>query len=290
MHFRTPKFLAKNKMSAQCKMKSEKRKTHLWRIVYFSLFIFHLSLFSSCLSHKELINFRTGEEEKPTLINLSKQDILNQADIKLQANDVLAIIIASPDGVLATPFNIVPAQLTSQVITATSPTTYLINNEGIIDLPSIGTIKAGGLTIKEVREEILKRVSKDIVNPSVNVRLINFKISVLGEVMNPGTIQIESERITILEALAKAGDFTPYSNRRHVMVIREKNGVREIGELDLKDNKFFASPYYFLQQNDVVYIEPTKGKIAQVQQPINTYLQPVQVGISIIAILIALFK
>lgn len=290
MHFRTPKFLAKNKMSAQCKMKSEKHKTHLWRIVYFSLFIFHLSLFSSCLSHKELINFRTGEEEKPTLINLSKQDILNQADIKLQANDVLAIIIASPDGVLATPFNIVPAQLTSQVITATSPTTYLINNEGIIDLPSIGTIKAGGLTIKEVREEILKRVSKDIVNPSVNVRLINFKISVLGEVMNPGTIQIESERITILEALAKVGDFTPYSNRRHVMVIREKNGVREIGELDLKDNKFFASPYYFLQQNDVVYIEPTKGKIAQVQQPINTYLQPVQVGISIIAILIALFK
>jgi polysaccharide biosynthesis/export protein len=128
------------------------------------------------------------------------------------------------------------------------------------------------------------------VNPSVNVRLINFKVSVLGEVMHPGSIQVESERITILEALAKVGDFTSYSDRHHVMVIREKNGVREIGDLNLKDTKFFTSPYYFLQQNDVIYIEPTKGKIAQIQQPVNTYLQPVQVGISVIAILIALFK
>lgn len=291
MHFRTPKFLAKNKMSAQCKMKSEKRKTHLWRIVYFSLFIFHLSLFSSCLSHKELINFRTGEEEKPTLINLSKQDILNQADIKLQPSDVLAIIITSPDGgVLSLPYNLVPPQMAMQIQSASAPNTFLINSEGLLDLPAIGVLKAGGMTVNELREEIIKRVSKDIVNPSVNVRLINFKISVMGEVNRPGIIQVLSERKTILEALAEAGDFTPYSNRRHVMVIREKNGVREIGELDLKDNKFFASPYYFLQQNDVVYIEPTKGKIAQVQQPINTYLQPVQVGISIIAILIALFK
>jgi polysaccharide biosynthesis/export protein len=246
--------------------------------------------FSSCLSHKELINFRTGEEKTPTLINLSKQDILNQADIKLQTNDVLAIIIASPDGVLATPYNIVSTQTSSQTLSANSPTTYLINNEGFIDLPTLGRIKSAGLTTKEVRDEILTRLTKDLVNPSVNVRLINFKISIMGEVGNPSTIQVENERITILEALAKAGDFTPYSDRRHVMVIREKNGVREFGELDLKDNKFFSSPYYFLQQNDVIYIEPTKGKIAQIQQPVNTYLQPVQVGISIIAILIALFK
>jgi polysaccharide biosynthesis/export protein len=247
-------------------------------------------LFTSCLSHKELINFRTGEEKAPTLAKLSKQEILNQVDIKLQANDVLAIIVASPDGVLATPYNIVSSQMGAQTITPTSPTTYIINSDGFIDLPTIGRLKAGNLTVKEVRDEIAKRVSKDLINPSVNVRLINFKVSVLGEVHNPSSIQIESERINILEALAKVGDFTPYSDRRHVMVIREKNGVREFGELDLKDNKFFDSPYYYLQQNDIVYIEPTKGKIAQIQQPVNTYLQPVQVGISIIAILIALFK
>ena len=250
-------------------------------------FLFVLVFFSSCLSHKELINFRTGEELAPTLVNLSKQEILNQADIKLQPNDVLAIIIASPDGVLATPYNIIPNQVT-QVLTPNSPATYLINRDGFIDLPSLGSIKASGLTVKEVREEVFTRVSKDLINPSVNVRLINFKISVLGEVTRPGTFQISNERVTILEALAEAGDFTPYSNRRHVMIIREKNGVREIGELDLKDTKFFLSPFYFLQQNDVIYIEPIKGKIAQIQQPVNTYLQPIVSGLSIIATLTSL--
>lgn len=263
---------------------TKKRIKYLLYIVIVNVF------FTSCLSHKELINFRTGEEKAPTLASLTKQDILNQADIKLQANDVLAIIVASPDGVLASPYNIIPAQLGTQVLSPTSPATYLINSEGFIDLPTLGKLKAAGLTVKEVKEEIATRVSKDLVNPSVNVRLINFKVSVLGEVMHPGAIQVENERINILEALAKVGDFTPYSDRRHVMVIREKNGVREFGELDLKDNKFFSSPYYYLQQNDIIYIEPTKGKIAQIQQPVNTYLQPVQVGISVIAILIALFK
>lgn len=267
-----------------------------FKIKYFNIknIFFFISIIcllcTSCLSHKELINFRTGDEKTPTLINLPKQEILNRADIKLQANDVLAIIIASPDAILATPYNIVSSQMSTQVISPTSPATYLINNEGFVDLPSLGSIKAAGLSVKEVKEEIIKRVSKDLVNPSVNVRLINFKVSVLGEVTRPGDIQVENERISILEALAKVGDFTPYSDRRHVMVIREKNGVREIGELNLKDTQFFSSPYYFLQQNDVIYIEPAKGKIAQVQQPINVYLQPVQVGISAIAILIALFK
>ena len=279
MKLKMPKFLVYNKMG-----KSIARRLS---IIHYPLSII-LIFFSSCLSHKELINFRTGEEPVPTLVNLSKQDILNQADIKLQANDVLAIIIASPDGVLATPYNIVPSQMATQIISAVSPATYLINSEGFIDLPTIGRLKVAGLTVKEVREAILVPVSKDIINPSVNVRLINFKISVMGEVMRPGTIQISSERITILEALSDAGDFTPYSNRRHVMVIREKNGVREFGEIDLKDTKFFTSPYYFLQQNDVIYVEPTKGKIAQIQQPVNTYLQPIVSGLSIIATLTSL--
>ncbi len=304
MHFRMPKFLANSLKGKGQKAKSKEQQpishTSLLApcplpfafcplpfapcllLLAFCLF------FSSCLSHKELINFRTGEEPAPTLVNMSKQDILNQADIKLQTNDVLAIIIASPDGVLATPYNIVPAQMSTQVVTPISPATYLINSAGIIDLPTIGTIKAAGLTVKEVREEILALVSKEIINPSVNVRLINFKVSVTGEVTKPGTFQVQSERMTVIEALAEAGDFTPYSNRHHVMVIREKNGVREIGDLDFKDTKFFTSPYYFLQQNDVIYVEPTKGKIAQIQQPINTYLQPIVSGLSIIASLTSL--
>ena len=224
MKLKMPKFLVYNKKEQETRTVIHYPLStirYLLSITHYSLFIL-IVFFSSCLSHKELINFRTGEEPTPTLVNMSKQDILNQADIKLQANDVLAIIIASPDGILATPYNIVPSQMATQIISAVSPATYLINSEGFIDLPTIGHIKVAGLTVKEVREAILVPVSKEIINPSVNVRLINFKISVMGEVMRPGTIQISSERITILEALSEAGDFTPYSNRRHVMVIREK--------------------------------------------------------------------
>ncbi len=290
MYFKMPKFSVNSIKSngQRVKMKGLKSTPSVKQIIYFLLFTFHCSLFTSCLTHKELINFRTGEEPVPTLSHMSKQDILNQADIKLQTNDVLAIIIASPDGILATPFNIVSTQQGAQTFTPNSPTTYLINSAGVIDLPTIGTIKAAGLTVNEVREEILTRVSKDLVNPSVNVRLINFKVSVTGEVGRPGVIQVQNERMTIIEALAEAGDFTPYSNRRHVMVIREKNGVREIGELDFKDTQFFTSPYYFLQQNDVIYVEPIKGKIAQIQQPINTYIQPVVSALSVIATLTSL--
>ena len=223
------------------------------------------------------------------LSSLPKQDIVNQLDIKLQPNDVLAIVISSPDGgILASPYNIVSAQMSTQTLTPNSPATYLISSDGFIDLPTIGRLKVSALTTREVREEILTRVSKDLVNPSVNVRLFNFKVSVTGEVGKPGSIQVLNERLTILDALADAGELTPYSNREHIQIIREKNGVREFGEINLKDNKFFASPYYFLQQNDVVYVEPTKKKIAQLQQPFNTYLQPVVSGLSIIATLTGL--
>jgi polysaccharide biosynthesis/export protein len=236
------------------------------------------------LSHKEMINFRTGEEVKPTLVTLTKQDITNQLELRLQANDVLGIVITTPDngGLLASPYNFMTPQTAGQVLSITSPATFIIGNEGFIDVPTIGKIKALGLTVRELKEEISKLVSKEIINPSVNVRLMNFKISILGEVLHPGTFLIENERVTILEALAKAGDLTPFANRSHIMVIREKNGVREFGEFDLKSQNPFTSPYYYLQQNDVVYIEPSKGKIAQIQQPVNTYLQPIIASLSII--------
>jgi polysaccharide biosynthesis/export protein len=248
-------------------------------LLFFSVLICSLS---SCVSHQELINFRTGKEKVPTLSQLPKQDITNQTDLKLQVNDILAIIIMSPDGNLSAPYNFVPAQLSTQVTSASSPNTFLISSDGMLNVPSIGAIKAVGLTVKELREEVLKKVSVFLENPSVNIRLINFKVSVQGEVQKPGTFQIASERLTILEALSEAGDLTPYSNREHVMVIREKDGVREYGEVNLKDNKFFTSPYYYLQQNDVVYVEPSKAKTATLQQPLNPYVQPISFGLQLL--------
>lgn len=255
-------------------------------LLFFSIILLGLS---SCVSHEQLINFRTGKEKAPTLAQLPKQEIVNQEDLHLQVNDVLGIIVSSPDVILSAPYNFASPQLAGQNVVANSPATFLIGSDGLVHVPSLGAFKAAGLTIRELREEILKKVSVLLENPSVNVRLINFKVSVLGEVAQPGTLQIENERITILEALSRAGDLTPYSNRRHIMIIREKNGIREQGEIDLKDTKFFTSPYYYLQQNDIVYVEPTKDKIAQIQQPITTYLQPIQVGIGLTLSILTFF-
>ena len=251
---------------------------------------------SACKTNKDLYlyNFRSGEEKAPTLAQLPKQEITNKTDLKLQVNDVLAIIISSPDGILATPYNLASAQVSSQSVSPISPSSYIISADGLVNLPSLGTFKAVGMTIKELRDEVTKKLSTLLENPSVNIRLLNFKVTVSGEVLQPKTVQVEGERITLLEALSQAGDLTPYSNREHIMIIRETNGVREYAEVNLKDTKLFSSPYYYLQQNDVVYVEPTKLKIRQVQQiDNNTYLQPVQTGISVILsilTLIFLFK
>jgi polysaccharide biosynthesis/export protein len=254
------------------------------------LFSLALCLFSSCVSHQELINFRSGKEKDPSLSKLTKQDISNQLDSRLQRGDVLAIIVTSPDGLLSAPYNLAPTQLNFQGITPTSPITYLIGSDGTINIPSLGGFKVLGLTIKEVQEEILKKVSRYLENPSVNVRLINFRISVSGEVAQPGSFVIENERITVLEALTRAGDLTPFSNREHIMIIREINGVREQGEINLKDKNFFTSPYYYLQQNDLVYVEPTKHKRWQIQQSTNSFLAPIGTAISLLTTLILIFK
>lgn len=250
---------------------------------------------SACKTNKDLYlyNFRSGEEKVPTLSQLPKQEITNKTDLKLQVNDVLAVLVISPDGVLATPYNFAPPQMGGQV-TVNAPNSFIINANGMIDLPSLGSFKASGLTIKELRDEVIKKLSTLLEDPSVNIRLLNFKVTVSGEVSQPKTVFVEGERITLLEALSQAGDLTPYSNREHIMIIRETNGVREYAEVNLKDTKLFSSPYYYLQQNDVVYVEPTKLKIRQVQQvDNNTYLQPIQTGISVILsilTLIFLFK
>jgi polysaccharide biosynthesis/export protein len=256
----------------------------------FILFFILLGL-SSCVSQKDLINFRNGDEKIPAASMLPKQEISNQTDLKLQANDILALVITSPDANLSAPYNLIPTQLGSQITTPSSVTSFLIGSDGMLNVPSLGAIKASGLTVKELRDEVLKRVSVFLESPSVNIRLINFKISVFGEVRNPNTFQITNERVTILEALSQAGDLTPYSNRSHIIVIREHDGIREQGEINLKNNNFFTSPYYYLQQNDVVYVEPTKLKAAEVKQPIiNTYLTPVQVGLSLLTTILLIFK
>jgi polysaccharide biosynthesis/export protein len=257
------------------------------KTIYF--FLFALLFTSACASHKDMILFRKGDEK--IMPSFTKQSIENQLDIKLQANDVIAVAITALNQEFVLPYNFSPTATASQVgQNAASPATFIVPKNGEIDFPNIGVIKVIGLSVSAVRDSLKYRVNQLLESPSVNVRLVNFKVNVLGEVMRPGTIQIENERITILEAITRCGDFTPYSDRENVTIFREENGSRVAGKLNFKSIDVFQSPYFYLQQNDMIYVEPKKSKMAQIEQPINRYLVPAQATISFISLLIALFR
>jgi polysaccharide export outer membrane protein len=140
-------------------------------------------------------------------------------------------------------------------------TSYLIDQDGNIDLAGIGKIKLAGLTRIEAEAKIKELLEKQLVNPNVNLRVINFKVSVIGEVEHPGSVKVVGDRITILEALSMAGDMTIYGKRKEVVVIREDEGVRSINTVDITDSNIVNSPFYYLNHNDVVYVKPNKTKV-----------------------------
>ena len=137
---------------------------------------------------------------------------------------------------------------------------YRVDEEGNIYLPFIGKVEAAGKTIVELREEILVKLVQYFPDVSVQVRFMNFRVTLLGEVFKPNTYIIPNERLTILEAIGMAGDFTPYAERASVLVIRERNNVREFARVNTQDESLFVSPYFYLSPNDIIYVEPLKAK------------------------------
>ena len=139
--------------------------------------------------------------------------------------------------------------------------TYLVDINGEIDFPVIGKIKLDGLTRTQAVKLIEQKVSEYIIEPSVNLRILNFKFSVLGEVNKPGTYKIDSERITLLEALSQAGDLTIYGKRNNILLIREINGKKEYNRVDITKADFINSSNYYLIQNDVILVQPNNTRI-----------------------------
>ena len=191
--------------------------------------------------------------------------------IIIQPQDQLSIIVTSRDPKMAVPFNLsvstfyIGSELSSSTGASQRITGYIVDNAGDIQFPSLGAVHVAGLNRWELQELIRSRLSdsgllKDAV---VTVEFLNFKVSVLGEVTAPGTYTVTGDKITILQALALARDLTIYGQRDNVQVIREQNGRRQIYKLDLTDSGIFASPAYYLQQNDVVYVTPSKVRAGQ---------------------------
>lgn len=180
----------------------------------------------------------------------------------LQPDDLLSIIVTSQNPESTIPFNLPQIQGNYDLgKSQTGVKTYLINNDGDIDFPVLGKVKLGGLIRTEANKKLEALVSEYIKNPVINLRILNFKISVIGEVTRPGTFNIDSERITLLEALGKAGDLTIYGKRSDLLIIRENNGVKKYQRVDITNADFVSSPFYYLAQNDVVVVNPNKTKI-----------------------------
>ena len=191
--------------------------------------------------------------------------------IIIQPQDQLSIIVTSRDPKMAIPFNLsvsnfyTGSELASSGGSSQRITGYVVNNEGNINFPSLGALHAAGLNRWELQDLIKDRLADEglLKDAVVTVEFLNFKVSVLGEVASPGTYSVTGDKITILQALALARDLTIYGQRENVQVIREQNGQRQIYTLDLTSSSIFDSPAYYLQQNDVVYVTPSKLRAGQ---------------------------
>jgi polysaccharide export outer membrane protein len=221
--------------------------------LFFVLFLF------SCASRKDIVYYQGIDGTTP-------QEKSNSYEIKMQPDDLLMIIVSAEDPEIAMPFNlktfsvsnaskldIVRGQETVQL--------YLVDAQGTIDFPVLGKLKVSGLTRSEVLKMLQDKIAVYIKNPIINLRVMNFKISVQGEVNLPGSYPVASERITLIEALTMAKDLTIYGKRNNILVIREIDGVKSYNRVDITKSDFINSPFYYLAQNDVVYVEPNKNKI-----------------------------
>jgi len=252
-----------------------------------------VALATSCSAPKNVAYLWNSDD-----VDLSQSQYLY--DAKIMPKDVLTITVNTVNPEAAAPFNLtVPTSFNNQSRSTYSQPilqTYLVDNEGTIDYPVLGRIKVGGLTKRECETMIHDKI-KPYLNanekPVVTVRMSSYSISVLGEVARPGSYQVSREKINILEALAQAGDLTIYGVRENVKLIREDaKGKKQIYHINLNDANLLTSPYYYLQQNDIVYVEPNKVKArnSTVGQTTTLWFSATSILISMASLLYNILK
>ena len=217
-------------------------------------------LLVSCGSTKNAVYFKYPS-------SVIAENEANKLEPIIQSNDLLSIVVSSVNTEAADLFN-ANSNNSDQSSTNAGSTTrisgYLVDSDGFINFPILGMINAAGRTKKALRDEITQLLvtKKLLLQPIVDIRYLNYKVSILGEVKNPSVLNVPSERISLLEALGMAGDITIYGRRDNVTLVREKNGVKRIHKIDLTTNEIFNSPFYYLQSNDIVYVQPNGAKVA----------------------------
>lgn len=185
---------------------------------------------------------------------------------KIQSGDILSISVSSLSPESNVLFNnvLLPTANNNNVIADKLDEGYLVDKDGFINFPVLGKIRLAGFSKEEATQKMTDLIKENVKNPIVNIRYLNFSVTVIGEVNTPSTFVIPSEKVNVLEALGLAGDMTAFGRRENVLIIREKEGVRTTSRINLNNKDVLNSPYFYLQQNDIVYVEPdNKTKVAQ---------------------------
>lgn len=258
-------------------------------IIAFSVSI--VTLTSSCVSNKKIAYFQDIQS-----VNQAKlENAIAFTEPIIQSDDILSINIftLNPQSgaiVNQAASNNVLGGGANNAVAAQQVIGFLVDRNGDVELSLIGKIKVSGLTTYQARELIREKAAAVYKEPNVQLRFANFKVSVLGEVNSPSAYTLPNEKVTILDALSLAGDLTIYGRRENVLVIRDNNGKKEFARLDLSSSEIFNSPYYYLKQNDVVYVEPNKRKVSASNSAQIQTIGVIASVISVIVLAISNFK
>lgn len=261
--------------------------------LFFIVFAVLCMTLGSCGSSKQIAYFQNADS-----LNYAASKGL--FDAKIMPKDLLTITVSTTDPKAATPFNLsVTNTLNATGYLSTgagSLQTYLVDNDGFIDFPVVGQLKVGGMTKRQcenyIRDKILPYMSKT-ENPIVTVKMASFKVTVAGEVKAPGVFNVDQEKISVIEALARAGDLTIYGKRGNVLLIREDaTGEKSVHRLNLNDANLINSPYYYLQQNDYLYVEPNsvQAKNSAIGSSTTIWISVVSILTSVASLVVNVLK
>ncbi|MBD2752556.1 polysaccharide biosynthesis/export family protein [Spirosoma validum] len=261
------------------------------QVIGVTVFLFSVVQLSSCTSVKppQFDYFKSKDRSFPKLV----ETVVPQVS-RIQKGDILGVIVSSlnkeSNEILNfTNVNSLPVSVFSggSVSGGSQPLGFLVDSSGYISMPIIGRQKVDGLTLELAESKLRANLEKTLKEPSVNVRFMNHKFSVLGEVKQVGTFNLLDDQTTILDVLAACGDLTEYAKRDSITVIRNKNGMREIGKVNLRSLAVFKSPYFYIQNGDVVYVEPTQDKVIA-PKPLSAGLQKVAIYVGLATSVVSL--
>jgi polysaccharide export outer membrane protein len=258
---------------------SHKLKKKMKKLLNKIFLIFGFLFFISCISKKDIVYLQFDA--------VDKENVNNDYQLRFKPDDLLQITVSADDLISVQPFNlpvVAYSALTNTIIGQPQLQSYLIDKDGYIDFPVLGKLKLGGLTRIESIDLLKNKLAPDhLKNPIVNINIVNFKITVQGDVELPGSFQIPNERISIFDAIGLSGGLRISGRRDNVLVIREENGNKNQYRINITSNSMLTSPVYYLQQNDVVYVEPNKAKMQDA-----AYTRSTGLFISLSSVLISL--